>query len=282
MSQLAEVSKTALMVTAYRARATNAQQPVCNDPWAGFLAGSEGHDLSLRYDKAFPDMVLWIGLRTRFLDDCVNHYMDRGFQQIVVLGAGFDTRSARLARPGVQFYEVDHPASQSEKLARVSDLDGYLPNGAIYVSCDFETQDFLDTLEAAGFDSQKPAVIIWEGVAYYLSQEIVLASCKRIATGCHPQSVLLFDFVGKAMMRGEGVSEQDKEMLSLLTQLGEPVQFGTNDLLPLLARAGFKHVRTISFDEICLSITQTYDRERRFRFQSIALASGLSGSNPWS
>lgn len=282
MSQLEQVSKTALMVTAYRARASAEATPVCHDPWADSMTDSVGYDLSYRYEKVFPSMVLWIGLRTRFLDDCVTHYLDQGFEQVVILGAGFDSRAARLARSGVRFFEVDHPQSQAAKLERIQSLPGYPVESAVYVPCDFETQDFMDVLIGAGFDTETPAVIVWEGVAYYLPEEIVAASCNRIATCCHPKSTLLFDFVGKAMAQGTGITTDDEEMLSILNDLGEPVRFGTNNLLPLLADAGFSHVRTASFDEICLSVTGTYDRNRRFRFQSIALAGKEPGTNPWS
>jgi hypothetical protein len=53
----------------------------------------------------------------------------------------------------------------------------------------------------------------------------------------------------------------------------EPIRFGTNDPLPMLFEAGFRHVRSQSFDEICLSLTGTYLRERAFRFQHVCFAS---------
>ena len=115
-------SKTALMVAAYRARASRAADPVCNDPWAESLAGAEGLALSERYDATFPDMQLWMGIRTRFLDDCVRHYLDRGFTQVVILGAGLDTRAERLGREGACFFEVDHPESQLDKQQRLAAL----------------------------------------------------------------------------------------------------------------------------------------------------------------
>jgi methyltransferase (TIGR00027 family) len=275
-------SKTALMVTAYRARASQGQNPVCNDPWAEALAGSAGFALSERYDKLFPGMTLWMGLRTRFLDDCVRHYVGQGIRQIVMLGAGLDTRAARLAKLGVTFFEVDHPASQADKQRRVEALPGFPVDASVYVSCDFEHEDFLDQLDAAGFRGDSPAAFVWEGVVCYLSQEAVSGVCERIARHCHPKSVLLFDYVGKAMAQAKNITSVDQEMLDLLNELGEPVRFGTNDLTPLVSNSGFTHLRTISFDEMCLSLTGTYDRERRFRFQSIALASRTPGADPWS
>jgi methyltransferase (TIGR00027 family) len=282
MSEDRFASKTALMVAAYRARASRAADPLCNDPWAESLAGAEGNALSERYDAVFPHMVLWMGIRTRFLDDCVRHYLDRGFTQVVILGAGLDTRAERLGRDGARFFEVDHPESLADKQARLRALKEYPLDAAVYVSCDFEHQDFLNQLVSAGFDPNSPAVFVWEGVVYYLSREAVEATSRCVAAGCHPQSVLLFDYVGTNMARGVNISERDHALREILTDLGEPVRFGINNLVPLVAACGFTHLRTISFDEACLSLTGTYARERKFRFQSIALVSRTPGSTPWS
>ena len=276
------VSKTALMVTAYRARASQAANAICNDPWAEALAGADGFALAQRYDRMFPAMELWMAVRTRFLDDCVSFYVSQGFDQVVLLGAGFDTRSARLATEGIQFFEVDLPGSQSVKQQKIEELPGYPVDAATFVSCDFENQDFLTRLVEAGFDAKKRAVFVWEGVVCYLTRAAVLDVCKTVADGAHPESVLLFDYVGKAMAEAQQITEIDHEMLALLEELGEPVRYGTNDLLPLVYESGLKHLRTIRFDEACLSLTGTYDRRRRFRFQSMALASCTAGQSPWS
>src|ERR1700733_9041270 len=97
-------SGTALMVAAYRGRATAREEHVCDDPWAAALAGSEGHEVARRYDDAFGPMELWIALRTAFFDARVRRLTSPtgGIAQVVLLGAGFDTRAARLAREGVR------------------------------------------------------------------------------------------------------------------------------------------------------------------------------------
>lgn len=61
--------------------------------------------------------------------------------------------------------------------------------------------------------------------------------------------------------------------MDFVDRLGERIVFGTNDPLPMLYEEGFRHVRSVSFDEACLSLTGTYDRAREFRFQRIVLAS---------
>src|ERR1700722_11461173 len=57
----------------------------------------------------------YLGARTCFYDQFVANALDRGIRQVVVLGAGYDSRAWRFARPGVTFYEVDLPETQIAK-----------------------------------------------------------------------------------------------------------------------------------------------------------------------
>jgi methyltransferase (TIGR00027 family) len=276
-------SKTALMVCAYRARATKWATPIMSDPWAAALAGDEGEAIAKALDAKFPPMELWLALRVAFLDRLVGLAVDRlAVRQVVILGAGYDTRAARLPRAGVQFFEVDHPATQAAKRARVAQLPGYPVDAARYVDCDFERQDPLDRLRALDFRASEPALVIWEGVAPYLTEAAVRATATRLASGLEPRSVLAFDFVGKRLVEDEArLSARDKGQRDFVAGLGEPVRFGSNHILPLLADCGFRWVRVSDFDELALEFVGDYNRDRLFRFQSIALASRTSPGAGW-
>lgn len=274
-------SKTALMVAAYRARASRRPDPLCSDPWANGMAGALGLEISVAFDRHFPNMELWIALRTAYLDAHVSHHIERGTRQVVLLGAGFDTRAARLARPGVRFFEVDHPATQAEKRTRLAALHGYPVDAAEHVSCDFESgQDFAAQLAGAGFDAGAPAVVLWEGVVSYLTEEAVRGTLRRVAEAFHADTPIYFDYVGKRLAEGDRIQPADHGMRDEVSRLGEPIRFGTNDPLPMLAACGFRHVRTVNFDQIALSRTGTYDRERMFRFQGMCVASRAALSFP--
>ncbi len=265
-------SKTALMTAAFRARETARSPKLFSDPWAAALAGPEGERVAAAMDGWNPAGELYIVVRTAYLDALIRKHVSLGTLQVVMLGAGFDTRAARLAKAGVRFFEVDHPETQADKIRRLRALDGYPVDQATYVSCDFEREDFLDRLVATGFDATAPAVLVWEGVTLYLTEAAVRATLRRIASGCHERSVVTFDFLGKRMIAGP-VDSKDAEVRASLGELGEPIRWGTDDVLPLLYEEGFRHVHVTSFDEICLHLTETYARERKFRFQQIAVAS---------
>jgi len=268
----AEASKTAKLVAAYRARGT--ARGIIDDPWAAELAGEDGASFAQIYDRVFANGDLYLAVRTWFLDGRVRYYTrERNFPQVVILGAGLDTRAARLAHPGVRFFEVDHPATQAYKVERVATLPGYPKDAATYVGCDFEHEDFLDRLLASGFRTDAPAILIWEGVTYYLAEAAVRATLRRIAGGCEKSSVVVFDYVMRKLVEGQRVKPNEREMLDLLASISEPFKFGINDVLPLLYEEGFRWVETVSFDEACLAMTGTYERARQFRFQLFGLAS---------
>ncbi len=252
------------MVAAWRARAGV-------DAFADALAGEAGHADARVYDAAHPHMEIYLATRTRFFDEAILDAIEDGIDQVVILGAGYDTRAMRLRRAGVTFYEVDHPRTGAAKRAEVSALPGYAPDAAVHVGCDFEAQDFVEELARAGFDAGRPAVIVWEGVTYYLTEAAVRATLRRVAS-LHPATRLFFDIVSKRFVAGAVRDPKDLEARDRVAAMGEPLRFGIDDVVPLLYAEGFRHVRTVSFDEACLSQTGTYDRERKLRFQTLVEA----------
>jgi methyltransferase (TIGR00027 family) len=275
-------SKTALMVSAYRARASRWPRPLFVDPWAERLAGDEGHALARRLDLRFPPMELWLALRVAYLDRLVGLAVDRlSVAQIVVLGAGYDTRAARLPRAGVRFFEVDHPATQAEKRARLAALGGYPLDAARYVACNFEREDPIERLIAGGLDVRAPALVLWEGVAPYLTEPAVRATATRLAAGLAPSSLLAFDFLGKNYAAGRNLPAADADTRAYVDELGEPIRWGTDDVLPLLVDAGYRWVRVLDFNELALELLGDYQRERQFRFQRIALAAVAPPAAGW-
>ncbi|HEX2689242.1 MAG TPA: SAM-dependent methyltransferase [Kofleriaceae bacterium] len=275
-------SKTALMVCAYRARASRWPQPLFIDPWAERLAGADGHDIAARYDLRFPQMELWLALRVAYLDQLVGTAVDRlSVRQVVLFGAGYDTRAARLPRAGVRFFEVDHPATQVAKRERLAELDGYPVHAASYVTCNFERDDPVQQLVRAGFDPREPALVLWEGVVPYLTEAAVRATATQLATELDPRSLVAFDYLGKNFATGAKMTAADLEARSYVGELGEPIRYGTDDVLPMLYECGFRWVRTLDFNELALELVHDYQRERKFRFQRIALAAARTPAAGW-
>lgn len=246
-------SQTALVAAACRRRATQHPYRFCDDSWAGALAGPDGEavlDAILRGSPdEYPTLDVLVGLRAGYIDAHVIQSIEQapGFRQVVILGAGLDTRAARLARPGVTYYEVDHPASQADKRNRLRALTGYPIDAARYVTCDFEHEDHLDRLQASGLSLEEPALFVIEGVLHYLTEAMVRRTLAPIAQRCHPRSAVIFDYLS------EGIVEPGASDPAAVD--GEPVLWTSVNPLTLLCDLGFRHVRTMPFDQLFLSMT---------------------------
>ena len=76
-------------------------------------------------------------VRSRFCEDSLRTAMRTGAEQVVLLGAGLDTLSLR--KPELPVFEVDRPATQADKLARIHRAG--LQSGATFVPADFALDD---------------------------------------------------------------------------------------------------------------------------------------------
>ena len=142
-------------------------------------------------------------------------------------------------------------------------------------------EDPIDRLSANGFSTHEPALVIWEGVVPYLTEAAVRATATRLASGLDPRSLVAFDFVGKKFASGQSISDADKETRAYVGKLGEPIRYGTDDILPMLYDCGFRWVRSLDFNELALEMLGDYQRDRMFRFQHIALAAARPPVAGW-
>jgi methyltransferase (TIGR00027 family) len=125
-------------------------------------------------------LVDHLALRTRAIDDALEQALARGIDQVVILGAGLDTRPYRLdALRGATVFEVDHPDSQLQKRARAGALE--LRAAAVaYVSVDFARDSLSEQLQAHGHDVRRPTFWIWEGVVPYLELAAVRSTLRAV------------------------------------------------------------------------------------------------------
>ncbi|HEV1998029.1 MAG TPA: class I SAM-dependent methyltransferase, partial [Candidatus Dormibacteraeota bacterium] len=149
--------------------------PLVADRFALDLAGDAGVELLAALRKqATPDGLANLGrafaIRARLVEDEVERAAAAGVRQYLVLGAGLDSFALRRGdrADGVQFFEVDRPAAQAWKRARMAKLGIAEPAGTVFVPVDFETGGLTEGLQQAGFDFSAPAVVSWIPVIQYL------------------------------------------------------------------------------------------------------------------
>jgi methyltransferase (TIGR00027 family) len=169
-------------------------------------------------------------IRTRFIDDYMDRALQSGAAQVVILGAGFDTRAYRFSDllKDTLVFEVDYHSTQRLKKLRLEQALGAIPPHVRFVEIDFERNTLADALAAAGYKSGRKTFFIWEGVSMYLSEPSVRQTLRTMAEMSAAGSSLVMDFAGHAMievLREFPHIPQHK----YTTAWGEPWIFGVPD-----------------------------------------------------
>jgi methyltransferase (TIGR00027 family) len=185
-------------------------------PWLRFWT-------SVPFRPLLENLILTVQVRTRLIDEALVDFVAHGGAQVLLLGAGFDARAARFKDElaGVRVFEVDHPATQQEKRARMGE------SAVSYLPWDFAAQDvgaLPDALVNLGHDRSRPTLTVWEGVTMYLSEPVVDASVRAVASLSAPGSPFVFTYLDSAVLSRPGLAR--RLALRLIARLGEPVTFG--------------------------------------------------------
>jgi methyltransferase (TIGR00027 family) len=185
-----------------------------------------------------PDnrMHEYLRARTAFFDRVVVNSIDHGIRQVVVGAAGYDGRALRYARDGVRWFEVDHPATQADKLERLRRL-GIAASHVRFVAADFITDPVAGLLRAAGLDDRRPALFLLEGVAVYLEQPVL----ERVLTAF--REVTAADGLLAISVSLAGAASAARERFqATVAALGEPArsELSAEQARDLLARAGWQ------------------------------------------
>lgn len=163
--------------------------------------------------------------RTKWIDDEVTRAL-AGCTQLVLLGAGFDTRAYRLpAAQRVRAFELDHPETSAVKQAMLGEQIGSLSGQVRFAGIDFNREPLADALIRAGFDRALPACFVWEGVTNYLSAESVHGILRQIAEAA-AGSILVFTYIHRKVLEQPEIFFGAKSLLSRLRSIGEPWTFG--------------------------------------------------------
>ena len=226
---------SAYWIAAARARESERDDRLFDDPYADALAGDRGRTILAVSERATGGENPFLPVRTRFIDDAIAAELDAGASQVVLLGAGLDTRPYRLAlSSGVDWYELDRPEIFAEK-QRVLDAAGAVPRcRRITVPVDL-TGDWLSPLHAAGFDEDRRTIWIAEGLVFYLAPGAVHALLRTAAQAAAVGSALVADVMSETGLRRPAMDAYRR----YAADTGRPPPFGHDDPSALLVAAGW-------------------------------------------
>lgn len=220
------------------------------DRLAEALLGDEAEALIGSYAPGGPWILqenrAFLPLRGRFGEDVIAEAYGEGTRQLVILGAGLDSFAWRRPKgqADLAIFEVDHPATQRWKRARLAALGLETPAGLEFVECDFESTSLPDALSATSFRRERPAVVSWMGVVYYLEQETVHRALAELAALLAPGSRVVLDY----QLPLEDVPQRYRDVFAqqsaYLKRAGEPQvnRHRPEQLRDALVEAGFARV----------------------------------------
>lgn len=211
--------------------------------------------------------------RTKYIDDLLYYAINNGAQQVLILGAGFDTRCARLPfLRSTPVIEIDHPNTSAQKVAALKAAMGRLPGNVSFHQLDFNKESLDDMLTWNPIDLDKPTAIIWEGVTNYLSPaavENVFRFLSRFASG----SYIIFTYVHRLVLDNPQSYFGAEKLLIDLDKIEEGWTFGfkPDELKPYLNGHNWALLEDKGATEYRRKYIP-YNRERGYEFYRVAFA----------
>ena len=185
--------------------------------------------------------------RTRFFDDEVLEALASGTKQVVIVGAGYDGRALRFRAPGVQFFELDHPATQGDKRRRVEAL-GVPLDHLTFASIDLMRERLGEVLSGAGHDPAQPSLFVCEGLLLYLSGPVVEQLLRDLRSRAAPGSRLAVSTREDLPGGSDLTAARGWARRLLLAVIGEPRRssFAVGEFGQLLEQTGWRVVREVT------------------------------------
>jgi methyltransferase (TIGR00027 family) len=234
-----------------------------DDMAAGFLGGFNVTTLAKhrvtrglllrRVNQRVPGAYTYEIARAKFIDEIVLGAASAGLDELILLGAGLDSRPYRLGEQlrGVRVIEVDHPASQASKRARLCRLLGREPDQVSFVEIDFTRDDLDATLAGVGHQRAGGTLFIWSGVSPYLPEEAVAEVLSWVGGHGSPRTSIVFDACWAEAIDGSREYFGAAELRRAVAETSEPLRWGIREgrVEQTLSRFGLHAEQTLSGEQ---------------------------------
>jgi methyltransferase (TIGR00027 family) len=177
-------------------------------------------------DRRWPGVRSSVVARTRLIDDLIAAALEEDIEQLVILGAGFDSRAYRVSRlAAIDTFEVDHPNTQAAKQEALKRVLPSPPRHVRFVAIDFKQKDLASAMSDAGYCESKHTLVLWEGVTNYLTADAVDSTLQWCSTAS-PRSQLLFTYVHRDILTRPSAFVGTRNLFASLEKAGERFTFG--------------------------------------------------------
>jgi methyltransferase (TIGR00027 family) len=150
-----------------------------------------------KLSKFFPGGHEYMIARTAWFDSLFVDALNKNIPQIVLLGAGYDSRAYRFAKlnSATKIIELDIAPTQNRKKKCLKKAQIDIPKHVTLVPINFNKESLKNILEKAGYDNHEKTLFLWEGVSYYLDSESVDSTLEIVNHNSHNESVIAFDYL---------------------------------------------------------------------------------------
>ena len=235
MTEIHDVRGTSFIVAEYRGRENAEQNPLYRDPIVSLFLSEQTQQAADRIAGGFPPSGQGVRLRTRFFDDRLDEELGRGCQQVVILGAGLDTRGVRKQAAGVTYFEIDDADIlnfKKEQLAKAG-----IEAQILYIPGNYVVEGLLRLLAANGFNFDLPSYVIWEGNTMYLNRSEVLKLLMDLRNNV-AEFAISFDYLTEAVINYATRDERTSAFAKRFAEMDARWTFGIDDLDALAGAAG--------------------------------------------
>ena len=201
-------------------------------PIAARLIATIGPLRSLFRRLVFPAGIFeYVLTRTKLLDRVFVDSLEQGVSQIVLLGAGFDTRAWRFREisQDATIFELDIHTTQEAKIEVFRRKGLTQPENLVFAPIDFDRQSLADALHDAGFTDGQRNLFLWEGVTMYLTAEAVDDTLRFIRDHSAAGSQVVFDYVYAPVLRREHRYYGEESIYKTVSRAGEGWTFGLEE-----------------------------------------------------
>ncbi|MDN3956370.1 class I SAM-dependent methyltransferase [Sporolactobacillus laevolacticus] len=190
--------------------------------------------------------------RAAYCEEVVLHELEFGLKQVVLLGAGMDTFCLRHPELNhLEFFEVDHPATQAIKKKRLEQAGLTAPDNLHFVPMDFTKGFAVQSLIHAGMVHKKTLFSLL-GVSYYLTKEENARLLENVFSKVPSGSSIVFDYADETLFETKGLSNRVENMVKSAAACGEPMKscFSYQEMEHLLEESGLLIYEQLSPNQI--------------------------------
>jgi methyltransferase (TIGR00027 family) len=230
MASVENVTGTAFVVAEFRAEENAEQTPLYRDPVVPLFLNEDSRRAAARIAASFPLVKELVKIRTRYFDDTLEREIRSGCRQVVILGAGLDTRAVRKRAARVRFFEIDDETTLRVKQACYDrerfDVD------LRFIPGDYVSDGLFSLLESNDFDFDLPTYVIWEGNTMYLPLDVdkrILVELRERVTRFH----VSFDYMAESVIARTTGDSGITRLAESFASMGAPWICGFRDIASL-------------------------------------------------